>query len=157
MNENIIKRNDLLAPNIIKSLKTRNMTGYYAHTKEEALKMALEIIPEGSTGTISLKYQENEKKEKKEYSDELATVSVRYKEPDEDESKLASFPISKECYTKTPNCDTLFAAYVAECGMIINESEYVGKLDMGDVAKQVSKLSLDDEYKEEFLQLIKML
>ena len=53
--------------------------------------------------------------------------------------------------------DTLFAAYVAECGMIINESEYVGKLDMGDVAKQVSKLSLDDEYKEEFLQLIKML
>ena len=41
MNENIIKRNDLLAPNIIKNLKTRNMTGYYAHTKEEALKMAL--------------------------------------------------------------------------------------------------------------------
>lgn len=52
MNENIIKRNDLLAPNIIKSLKTRNMTGYYAHTKEEALKMALEIIPEGSTVTM---------------------------------------------------------------------------------------------------------
>lgn len=52
MNENIIKRNDLLAPNIIKNLKTRNMTGYYAHTKEEALKMALEIIPEGSTVTM---------------------------------------------------------------------------------------------------------
>lgn len=52
MNENIIKRNDLLAPNIIKSLKTRNMDGYYAHDKEEALKIALELIPEGSTVTM---------------------------------------------------------------------------------------------------------
>jgi L-lactate utilization protein LutB len=52
MNENIIKRNDLLAPNIIKSLKTRNMDGYYAHDKEEALKIALELIPEGSNVTM---------------------------------------------------------------------------------------------------------
>ena len=52
MNENIIKRNDLLAPNIIKSLKTRNMDGYYAHDREEAVKIALELIPEGSTVTM---------------------------------------------------------------------------------------------------------
>ena len=52
MNENIIKRNDLLAQTVIKGLKSRNMTGYYASTKEEALKIALDLIPEGSTITM---------------------------------------------------------------------------------------------------------
>ena len=49
MNENIIKRNELLAQTVIKGLASRNMTGYYAATKEEALKKALELIPEGSS------------------------------------------------------------------------------------------------------------
>lgn len=48
MDENRIKRNDLLAEQIIKGLESRNMTGYYAKSKEEALKMALDLIPEGS-------------------------------------------------------------------------------------------------------------
>lgn len=52
MNENIIKRNDLLAQKVIKGLASRNMTGYYAHDKEEALKIALDLIPEGSTVTM---------------------------------------------------------------------------------------------------------
>ena len=52
MNEAMIKRNDLLAETVIKGLKSRNMSGYYAHTKEEALKIALELIPEGSTVTM---------------------------------------------------------------------------------------------------------
>ena len=47
--EFITKRNDLLAQKVIKGLKSRNMTGYYAKDKEEALKVALELIPEGST------------------------------------------------------------------------------------------------------------
>ena len=48
MDENRINRNDLLAEQIIKGLESRNMTGYYAKSKEEALKMALDLIPEGS-------------------------------------------------------------------------------------------------------------
>ena len=52
MNEAMIKRNDLLAETVLKGLKSRNMSGYYAHTKEEALKIALELIPEGSTVTM---------------------------------------------------------------------------------------------------------
>ncbi|WP_029232269.1 lactate utilization protein [Butyrivibrio sp. VCB2006] len=52
MNENIVKRNELLAQKVIKGLESRNMTGYYAATKEEALKKALEIIPEGSSVTM---------------------------------------------------------------------------------------------------------
>ena len=49
MNENITKRNDLLSQKVIKGLESRNMKGYYAHSKEEALKMALDMIPEGSS------------------------------------------------------------------------------------------------------------
>ena len=52
MNENIIKRNELLASKVIKGLESRNMSGYYAADKEAALKKALEIIPEGSTVTM---------------------------------------------------------------------------------------------------------
>ncbi len=49
MNENITKRNELLAKKVIAGLESRNMKGYYAATKEEALKKALELIPEGSS------------------------------------------------------------------------------------------------------------
>ncbi len=52
MNENITKRNELLAKKVIKGLESRNMTGYYAATKEEALKIALDIIPEGAKITM---------------------------------------------------------------------------------------------------------
>ena len=52
MNENIVKRNELLAQKVIKGLESRNMTGYYAANKEEALKKALELIPEGSSVTM---------------------------------------------------------------------------------------------------------
>ena len=52
MNANITKRNDLLAQKVIKGLESRNMTGYYAHNKEEALETALSLIPEGSTVTM---------------------------------------------------------------------------------------------------------
>ena len=49
MNENIVKRNALWAQKVIKGLESRNMSGYYAATKEEALQKALELIPKGSS------------------------------------------------------------------------------------------------------------
>lgn len=52
MNENIVKRNELLAQKVIKGLESRNMTGYYAASKEKAVKKALELIPEGSSVTM---------------------------------------------------------------------------------------------------------
>ena len=52
MNENIVKRNELLAQTVIKGLQSRNMEGFYAASKEEALKIALALIPEGSTVTM---------------------------------------------------------------------------------------------------------
>lgn len=59
MNENRTKRNLLLSEKIIKALTSRNMEGYYAETKAEALEKALEWIPEGSSvswgGSMSIK------------------------------------------------------------------------------------------------------
>lgn len=52
MNSNITKRNALLAQKVIEGLASRNMTGYYAADKEEALQLALSLIPEGSTVTM---------------------------------------------------------------------------------------------------------
>lgn len=52
MDTNVIARNELLAQKVIKGLESRNMTGYYAANKEEALQKALEIIPNGSTVTM---------------------------------------------------------------------------------------------------------
>ena len=49
MNPNLFKRNELLAQKVIRGLQSRNMTGWYAASKEEALKKALELIPEGSS------------------------------------------------------------------------------------------------------------
>ena len=49
MDPNIEKRNALLAEKVIKGLASRNMTGYYAETREEAKRIALKLIPEGSS------------------------------------------------------------------------------------------------------------
>ena len=52
MDKNIVKRNELLAQTVIKGLRSRNMSGYYAADKAEALRLALSLIPEGSTATM---------------------------------------------------------------------------------------------------------
>ena len=58
MDNNITTRNRMLAQKVIKGLESRNMTGYYAETKEDALKQALELIPKGSSigwgGSVSI-------------------------------------------------------------------------------------------------------
>ena len=52
MNKNITARNEKLAKEVIKGLESRQMSGYWAADKEEALKQALALIPEGSTVTM---------------------------------------------------------------------------------------------------------
>ncbi|MDO4796854.1 MAG: lactate utilization protein [Coriobacteriales bacterium] len=52
MDANTFKRNELLAQKVIKGLSTRNMTGYYAASKEEALACALSLIDEGASVTM---------------------------------------------------------------------------------------------------------
>lgn len=59
MSEFIAMRDEKLAARIIEGLEARNMKGYFAKTKEEALKVALSIIEKGSKvtngGSVSIK------------------------------------------------------------------------------------------------------
>ena len=52
-------RNDLLGPQVVKALESRHYEAWYVKTREEALKKALELIPEGVTvafgGSATLK------------------------------------------------------------------------------------------------------
>lgn len=48
----MVMRNEKLAQVVIKGLQSRNMSGYYAASKEDAVKQALELIGEGSTVTM---------------------------------------------------------------------------------------------------------
>ena len=52
MDRNVEKRNELLAQKVIKGLQSRNMAGYYAKDREEAKRIALSLIPEGSSVTM---------------------------------------------------------------------------------------------------------
>ena len=52
LNENISRRNALLARKVIKGLESRNMSGYWAESKKDALAQALALIPEGSSVTM---------------------------------------------------------------------------------------------------------
>ncbi len=45
----IATRNEKLAQKVIRELTSRNITGYFAQNKDEALKIALDLIPEGSS------------------------------------------------------------------------------------------------------------
>lgn len=57
-NEIIDKRHALIAQKVIKHLEARHMEGYFAASKEEALEIALKLIPENSVvswgGSVSI-------------------------------------------------------------------------------------------------------
>jgi len=52
MDINVKNRRRLLAQKVLKGLASRNMQGYYADTKEEALQLALSLIDRGAVVTM---------------------------------------------------------------------------------------------------------
>ena len=85
---------------------------------------------------------------------EWLTISVRYKKPAEDKSNLLQYPVGSECYTNTPGDDFIFAAAVAEFGLLASHSEYPEDASVKHVEKALRSIDLSDEYKEEFLELV---
>ena len=85
---------------------------------------------------------------------EWLTISVRYKKPAGDKSNLLQYPIGSECYTSTPTDDFIFAAAVAEFGLLASHSEYPEDASIKHVEKALRSIDLSDEYKEEFLELV---
>ncbi|MBP9996791.1 MAG: VWA domain-containing protein [Lachnospiraceae bacterium] len=124
-----------------------------------AITVMYEIkLNDGKDDEKKLRYQDNTLSNLATSSGEWMMVSVRYKEPEADESKLETYPISEECYTKKPSCDTLFATYVAETSMLLNNSNYMDNIDLYDIIDNLEDLDIeDDEYKSEFVDLLRSL
>ena len=118
------------------------------------------ILNDGSTYNPDLKYQPTEEQpapsEQGEYSDELLTVSLRYKQPDGDTSKLLSVPVSKDVYTAQMPANMTFAAAAAEFGMVLKNSAYKGSASCGQILDMVEDYNYQsDEYKSEFVYLVR--
>ena len=85
---------------------------------------------------------------------EWLTISIRYKKPSEEESNLLEYPVGYECYTNKPSDDFIFAAAVAEFGLLASHSAYPEDASVKHVEKALNSIRLNDEYKEEFLELV---
>ena len=119
-----------------------------------------EIIPAGSEDEIVLKYQqpkEDMAHTDEKVSDEFATVSVRYKEPGKSRSQLESYVVGEGDWSRNPSDDFIFASLVAEFAMILSDSPNKGNATLEGILDEYEMLDMDDEYKEEFYYMVKML
>lgn len=114
-----------------------------------------EIVPADSKmelGESELKYASDSEGV---IGDELLTVNIRYKEPEGSESKLLTYPVNKSLYSDKMSADMNFASCVAEFGMLLRNSRYIGDVTYKDVSAQLSKYDYsDDDYKDEFIYLV---
>jgi Ca-activated chloride channel family protein len=89
-------------------------------------------------------------------TDELFTLNVRYKEPDSDTSQLETYVCTANDYSKNGSDNLRWAAAVAEFGLILRDSEYKGNANADNILSLAkSALNNDDEYKQEFIELVK--
>ncbi len=113
-----------------------------------------EIVTEGSRSAIDLKYQHGDKDDA---SDEYATIKIRYKEPEEDTSKLCSFVVAKDSYSDEPSENLTFAGLVAEFAMLLSGSDYSGDISYRDIINSYRQLDETDDYKDEFISLVRLM
>lgn len=114
-----------------------------------------EIVPADSKmelGESELKYASDSEGV---MGDELLTVNIRYKEPEGSESRLLTYPVNKSLYSDKMSADMNFASCVAEFGMLLRNSRYIGDVTYKDVSAQLSRYDYsDDDYKDEFIYLV---
>lgn len=123
-------------------------------------------LNDGEDPYSNLKYQDSSE-EKKELSDkgksmdEYCTLSIAYKEPDKDTSEYLEYPIGVDNYTKRPDDDFVFASMVATTSLALRDSEYLEdyspKEALDKVVDTLRDIELNDEYKEDFYYLVKLL
>jgi len=121
-----------------------------------------EIIPVGVENTYGgvddLKYQ-NTKKVKPTQNDatsnELLTVKLRYKKPDEQESKKLEVPVLANQLSKEPSNDFQFIMAVAMFGQLLRNSDFKGDANYQKVI-ELAKSGMDNDangYRREFIRL----
>jgi len=122
-----------------------------------------EITLVGSKAQLidDLRYQEEEEKKAASDSDEYAFLKLRYKAPEESDSKLIEMPIGRELERgniSEASEDIRFAASAAAFGQILKGNSYVGDFSYDDVIALAKDARGDDEfgYRSEFLNLVRL-
>jgi len=122
-----------------------------------------EIIPTGVESDVNLptvdplKYQQNAVEATAYNSNELMMVKLRYKAPNENESKLIQQPVvEKQVSFANASNNLKFAAAVAEFGMILRDSPYKGSATFAEVLKLAKESQGVDlaGYRAEFIRLV---
>lgn len=86
---------------------------------------------------------------------ELASLSVRYKNPGELEALQNDYTITRDVIKIAPSEDMKFASAVIMTSMILHRSEYLDEgIDIAFVNDELAKLDLSDGYKKEFKTLV---
>jgi Ca-activated chloride channel family protein len=117
-----------------------------------------EIVPAGVDTRVAvppaLKYQ-GERPRAANGDGELLTVSVRYKEPDAETSRLISVPVLDSA-ANPPSGTLRFAAAVAGFGMLLRGSEHRGDATWTQVADMARTAGGDDPhgYRAELVRLV---
>lgn len=104
-----------------------------------------------------LKYQEVVLNNDSEFTGEMMTVKLRYKEPDQDTSKLLSVTID-EASKNQPSDNMKFSAAVAQYGFLLRDSSHKGNASFESIiamAKE-AKGSDNEGYRAEFIRLVEM-
>jgi Ca-activated chloride channel family protein len=119
-----------------------------------------EIVPAGQAienDGIELKYSKVEPSESN-FNDELLTVKLRYKEPNDSQSKLLTQGLLDKGNVIENASDNLrFAAAVAEFGLILRDSRFKGKANFGNVTALAGNSLGNDlkNYRSDFLDLVR--
>jgi len=119
-----------------------------------------EVVPVGVNTDVtirmpdSLRYQRRNVQSTSDAGPELLFVKVRYKRPDGDESRLLSQPVLAEAGQR-PSVDFQFQAAVAEFGLLLRNSDFRGKADLGHVIATAGEARGRDPdgYRAEFVKL----
>ncbi len=88
---------------------------------------------------------------------EYLTVSIRYKDPEAEQSQLKELAVTAADEIEEMSDNMSWAAGVAQIGMLLRESEYAGSSDYDEVRNRLKELVGDDEFREEFIYLISRL
>jgi len=89
----------------------------------------------------------------------MLTVKLRYKDPDGTASKLIERPLLDAAVALEKTSDDFrFAAAVAAFGMVLRDSEFKGKADLGQVIELAKGARGKDAfgYRAEFINLVEI-
>ena len=119
-----------------------------------------EVVPIGqkveNPGVDALKYSDQVASSSNN-SNELLTVKLRYKDPNETESKLLSIGlIDKQMAFEAASDNLQFATAVAGFGLLLRDSRYKGAADYNNILQTVERAGGNDlkGYRAELVELI---